>query len=86
MTVSKRLFFDIFTLLYSYNGFRYILLIKNEHIGFIWIYLLVDRTQKTVVTTFTGFVALLKKQYKVKIKFSRYDNDIALQTDWDNWV
>ncbi len=39
----QRLFFDLFILSYSYNGFRYVLLIKDEHTGYIWIYLLVDR-------------------------------------------
>jgi len=32
---NRRLFFDIFTLPYFYDGFRYVLLIKDEHMGFI---------------------------------------------------
>ncbi len=52
----------------------------------MWIYLLVDHTQKTLVTTFANFVAVLETQYGVKVKFPRHDNDVALQTDWDNWV
>ncbi len=52
----------------------------------MWIYLLVDRIQKTLVTTFVNFVAVLETQYGVKVKFLRYDNDVALQTNWDNWV
>ena len=83
---GRRLFFDLFTLSYSYDSYRYVLFIKDEHTGYIWIYLLVNRTQKTVVTTFIQFVALLETQYGVKVKFSRYDNDITFQTDWDNWV
>jgi len=85
-TFGRRLFFDLFTLSYSYDGFRYVLLIKDKHTGFIWIYLLVDRTQKTIVTTFIQFVTLLETQYGVKVKFPQHNNDIALQKDWDSWV
>src|SRR6266566_2568700 len=82
-TFGRRLFFDLFILPYSYDGFRYVLLITDEHTGYIWIYLLVDRTQKTLVTTFANVVAILETQYGVKVKFSRYNNDVALQTNWN---
>jgi len=80
------LFFDLFILPYSYDSYRYVLLIKDEHTGYIWIYLLVNRTQKTVVTTLTQFVALLETQYGVKVKFLRHDNDVAFKKEWDSWV
>ena len=50
----------------------------------MWIYLLVDRTQKTLVTTFVNFVAVLETQYRIKVKFPYHNNNVALQTDWDN--
>src|SRR6266699_627897 len=81
-TFGRQLFFDLFTLPYSYDGYRYILFIKDEHSGYIWIYLLVNRTQKTVVTTLIQFIVLLETQYGVKVKFSRYDNDVALKKEW----
>ena len=40
---GRRLFFDLFILSYSYDGFRYVLFIKDEYTGYIWIYLLIDR-------------------------------------------
>ena len=40
---GRRLFFDLFTLPYSYDGYRYILFIKDEYTGYMWIYLLVNR-------------------------------------------
>jgi len=80
------LFFDLFILPYSYDGYRYVLLIKDEYTGYIWIYLLVDRTQKTVVTILTQFIALLETQYGVKVKFPRHDNDVAFKKEWDSWV
>ncbi len=83
-TFGRQLFFDLFTLPYSYDGYHYILFIKDEHTGYIWIYLLVNRTQKTVVTTLIQFVALLETQYRVKVKFPRYDNDIAFKKEWDS--
>src|SRR6266566_7975451 len=74
---GRRLFFNLFILSYSYDGYRYVLLIKDEHMGYMWIYLLVNRIQKTLVTIFANFVAVLETQYGVKVKFLRYDNDVA---------
>ncbi len=34
-TFGQRLFFDIFTLFYFYDGYRYVLLIKDEYTGYI---------------------------------------------------
>jgi transposase InsO family protein len=81
-----RIYVDIFNMTTSYNGRKAALLIKDEFTGMIFIYLLSDQTQATILEALQAFEAYIQRQFQLGICIIHRDNDRALQGDYISWI
>jgi len=74
-----RIYIDIFSMNTSYNGKEAALIIRDEFTGMIFIYLLKDQTQETILNALQNFEAMIQRQYQLGICRIHRDNDQARQ-------
>ncbi|KAM4067168.1 GAG-pre-integrase domain-containing protein [Hirsutella rhossiliensis] len=74
----------------SFNGKEAVLLIKDEFTSMIFIYLLNDATQGSVMTALRNHEAMVQRQWNLNICIIHRDNDRSLQKRfcraiWGDW-
>ncbi|KAM4056528.1 integrase core domain-containing protein [Hirsutella rhossiliensis] len=70
----------------SFNGKEAVLLIKDEFTSMIFIYLLNDATQGSVMTALRNHEAMVQRQWNLNICIIHRDNDRSLQSAYESWI
>ncbi|KAM4067424.1 integrase core domain-containing protein [Hirsutella rhossiliensis] len=81
-----RIYVDIFSMNTSFNGKEAVLLIKDEFTSMIFIYLLNDATQGSVMTALRNHEAMVQRQWNLNICIIHRDNDRSLQSAYESWI
>jgi hypothetical protein len=62
----------------GYNGYKYLLLIKDEYSGKIYEFILISKDKATIFKTIKGFERWVRRQYSLSIYIIKHDNDTGV--------